>query len=233
MNALLITDLITTLSLEEGLMALADGFRVIMNSAPPRGCLAVLGAQSVLETGSFQKMHRWNAGNMKKPATWEGLYTRFKCDEIFDPATAKRAQQLGPCSVAPWKGGPNMRVVLVPPHPWTEFVAFDTAAKGMAEHIKLLSCTDRYRTAWSRAYAGDVIGTAQALHTASYFTADLDPYAKGMALIAAKLSPICKTVLGAAPLVSDEDRVRISDLVASTMAESRWGSAEPFPLLNA
>lgn len=227
----LITDLITPLSMELGVLGLADACaHIVLGARPPAKCLAVLAAQCCLETGTFQKMHRFNVGNRKVPADWDGLYTQFRCDEIFDLTTARRAQQLGPCTVAPWKGGPKQRVVLAPPHPWSSFAAFDTAELGMADHLKLLACTDRYRAAWSRAYAGDAIGTAAALHSAGYFTADLDPYARGMASLAGKLGPICQSIIGGSPLISSEDHAHIEQLVATTMAESRWGSEEPYPM---
>lgn len=227
MTATILADAITPLSLEEGLGALAGGYRLVMNSDPTRSCLAVLGAQVCLETGNFQKMHRYNPGNRKMPADWDGRYTQFRCDEIFDVATANRARVLGPCSVTPWKGGPLQRVVLVPPHPWTSFVAFASATEGMGDYVKLLATNDRYRLAWSRAYAGDAKGMATALHLAGYFTADLTPYAAGMAQIAAKLTPIAAGVVAGAPLISAADRAHLDELVASTMAQARWGIGDP------
>lgn len=233
MAGTLVTDQLTPLTLVGGLTAIAHGFRRVLNSDPPAKCLAALGAHSALETGRFQKAHCNNWGNRKKPASWEGLFTRFRCDEIFDAATAKRAQELGPCVVAPWKDGPLFRVILIPPHPWSEFVAFEDADHGMEDHVGLLACNERYRLAWSRAYNGDAFGMAEALHTAGYMTADVGPYARGMASLALDLAPICTTVLGDAPVVSDGQVAAVDALISRTMAEARWGSPEQFPMENA
>jgi hypothetical protein len=216
----LVEDRLTPLSIDHLISALADGYRIVLGSDVEAPCLAVLTAQSCLETGNGQKVHNWNFGNKKKPKDWDGLYAHFKCDEIFDAPTAKRAQKLGPCVVQDWRGGPLKRVVLLPPHPWSAFVAFATAAEGMADHVKLLACVERYRAAWSRAFHGDAAGFAHALRVARYYTADEEPYTAGLVSIAKRVEPACVRLTTGEHGLTDEERAHVEDVVARTLVES-------------
>lgn len=221
--ATLVPDKITALSLEELLQALHAGYIEVLGAATDSAaCLAALGAQLALESGRGKHAHCFNWGNEKLPKDWDGLYTQFTCDEIFDPQTAANAKRLGPCEVYDWKGGPLKRVVLHPPHPWSSFVAFESAEKGAAAYVEFLSLKDRYRAAWHCAYIGDAAGFSHELRKAGYYTADETTYTKGLVSLFRELLPICQRIVdGNKQLITDEERDRIMALVALTGAECR------------
>lgn len=219
MTATFVPDKITPLSVEELLLAAHDGYQIVMGAETDSAeCLAATGAQLCLESGNGQHAHQFNFHNEKRSKDWTGLFTRFKCDEIFDANTAALAQKLGPCVVSPWKGGPRQRVVLLPPHPWTEFVAFETAAQGTARYFEFLSCRERYRRAWKRAFVGDAVGFSLELGAAGYYTADVGAYTAGLASIAKRILPICKRVItGDDYGITGQDREHISAVALSLM----------------
>jgi len=219
MPATFVDDALTPIGTNGLIRAMALGYPKVMGAPPSAHCLARLIGQTSLETGNGLKMHKNNPGNKKKPKEWDGLFTRFKCDEIFDAPTAHRAQQLGPCVVSDWKGGPLKRVVLVPPHPWTEFVAFETPEEGMADYLTLLACSDRYAQAWSHCYAGETALFVEALGRAGYFTGPLDAYRAAVMSIEQKVLPACTALMEGAEHggITDEERAHIEQLVAVTL----------------
>jgi hypothetical protein len=230
-EAQLVDDRLTPLSVEDGMLALYGGYERILGAPPERpSTLAALGAQLCLESGNFKKAHCYNWGNKKCPKDWAGLYCRFKCDELFDERTAALAQRLGPCVVNLWKGGPLYRVVLLPPHPWTEFTAYESAEEGAADYVRLLATRDRYRAAWSAAHDGDAAGFSRALGAARYYTAEVESYTRGIVSIASRLAPLCERLVAEhAEQLSEDEREHIEALVALTLAESLTDLAKPAP----
>lgn len=233
--ATLVADVRTPLSLEDGLHALTGGYTKIMG-APCESVreLACLGAQLCLESGNFQRAHCFNWGNHKLPHDWDGLYTQFTCDEIFDVATANQARRLGPCSIAPWKNGPKFRVVLYPPHPWSSFVAFDTAEDGAADYVRLLSCKDSYRQAWHEAVMGRPEAFSHALGSAHYYSADAETYTRGVVSIFNRLLPVCaRLVDGNGHGIDDELREHVQAIVFESLRDmGRDRDTEPAPPLE-
>jgi len=220
--AILVADQLTPIPLEEGMLSLAGGYKKTMGGNPElASCLAALGSQLCLESGNFQKGHKYNWGNKKLPADWDGEYCQFKCDELFTKATADIAQNKGPCQISLWKDGPLFRVLLFPPHPWSSFVAYESAEEGCADYVQFLSCNDRYKAAWHAACVGDPVAFSHALGAAHYYTADVDAYTHGLVSIFSHLLPICERI------VSDQDhgvdeslRMQVQNLVASTLSSS-------------
>lgn len=221
MTATLVDDALTPLT-EEGLVAaVIGGYRKVLNSEPSPESASILAGQGFLETGRGKKVHKNNPGNKKKPADWDGFFCRFTCDELFDDASTARAKKLGPTSVSLWKGGPLHRVVLYPPHPWSEFVAFETADEGFADWLLLHTCSERYRKSWSRIYAGDAYGAVVELGKAGYFTADVSTYAKAVVSIAKSLLPVCQRLLaGDEHGLTEEYRERIRSMVSESLTDS-------------
>lgn len=102
--------------------------------------LAILIAQSALETGNWRAMNNWNWGNSKSTVQWPHTYFR----------TGER--------------GPDGRTVMYdPPHYQTRFRAFDNAAEGAAHHMRVLLST-RYKPATDAAMAGDVVVFSRLLY---------------------------------------------------------------------
>lgn len=220
--AILVPDRKTPIPLEEGGHALLGAYRLVLGGLPSPRALACLLAQLCLESGNFLKAHCFNWGNKKMPAEWDGLCCQFMCDEIFDAATMKRAQALGPTQVSLWKGGPKWRVVLIPPHPWSTFCAFERAEEGAAEYLKLLVTHERFRAAWRQALAGHPQEFSEALGVADYYTADVALYTHGLVKLFEQLLPLCERLVASEPHGVDEPfRLAVQELVARTLNESR------------
>jgi hypothetical protein len=202
MSATLIPDMLTPLSVEEMLSALADGYSLVMGDDPSAKCLAVLGAQVCLETGNMLHVHRHNWGNVKCSADWNGFYCMFRCNEVI---------------------GGKVRW-FDPPHPQTHFRAFLEAYEGAREYVRFLALRPRYRAAWSRAFHGDPDRFVLELGRAGYFTANPDTYARAVVSIAGHIRPACERILGTPDGgLSDEDRDHVSQLVAVTLWDSARG----------
>lgn len=187
MPAQLIPDLITPVTHEQIVSGVGDGYRVVLHSDPIPSAGAVLSAQICLETGNGTRMHRFCPGN-RKTRDGDQYYTMFACNEIIN-------------------GKPQW---FYPPARETMFAAFLSFPDGIADHFKLLACTDRYRRAWARAYVGDAVGFVMELGKSGYFTANPVVYAKAVDSISKKLLPLC----GSNDPLSDEDRDSIAGQVA-------------------
>lgn len=217
MTATLIDDQLTPLSIEQLAQALRDGSAKALGQPVAAECLAVLTAQACLETGNGQKLHCFNFGNVKNSKSWDGLFCRYKCDEIVTPDMAAYAARLGPCTILPWTNGKS-RVVCVPPHPWTEFRAFASAVDGGAQYVAELF--QHFPRAWGLAYSGNAAGYVEALGAAGYFTGDLEPYRRAVVSIAAKTLSLCQKICaGDSGALTDDERNEITGLVALTLAQ--------------
>jgi len=211
MVATFISDLETPVEFHELAVFIADGHHEIMGSdfETPESMACGL-AQLGLECGLGKKNHRYDFHNEKKTDDWDGLWTQYKCDEIFDVQTAMRAKRLDPfhCIVSQWKDGPNQRCVLLPPHPWSSFVAFDgdpgdddktrrekAGRRGAGRYIDLLADLDRYSKAWHALRIGDPHAFSHELRAAGYYTADEDVYTAGLVSIATHALPLCSDIL--------------------------------------
>lgn len=205
MTALLIDDKLTPISVDELVIALRDGYRLNMGDLPKAKHLACLVAQACLETGNGQHMHCWNLGNVKRSPEWDGLYCMYRCNEII--------------------GGKIQW--FDPPHPQTHFRAFLSAADGCAEFVGFLANRERYRQAWSRAYAGDASGFVLALGAAGYFTANVESYRRAVQSIANRVELACaRAVAEDDHALTVADRQEIGELVALTLADSALGRYE-------
>lgn len=175
LRATWVPDLITVLTPEQAMAAIHDAVGEYVSPV----CVAILTAQSSLETGRWKSIHRYNFANQKVSASWTGLYTTFTCNELI----GGKLQWFAP-EDSQWQNPPG--------HPQTRFRAFASAPQGAQEHLNFLK-RDRYAKAWELAQRGDPIGFAHALHDAGYFTAAVGPYARGVDLLTAeylhKLAP--------------------------------------------
>lgn len=226
MTATKIDDLVTPVSIPALAGALLGGYPLVMGDGQTfrsaKSFAAAL-AQLLLESGNGQKNHNFNFGNEKLSAAWEGLYCQFTCDEIFDARMTALARTKGPCGVALWKGGPNNRVILSPPHPWSSFIAFENADQGAARYIEFLSCSDRYKAAWHALLSGDAAAFSHELRRAGYYTADEDVYTKGLVSIATRSLPMCDALLAKeTPLFTAEQANNITSLGNLIIADTMW-----------
>lgn len=129
--------------------AIARAVILVHGDEPPRDALAILVAQSALETGNWRRIYNWNFGNSKSSVVFPHTY--FRTGER-DPATGKT-------------------VMYDPPHYQTRFRAFDSAAAGAAHHLRVIT-NMRFRPAWEAAQEGDIGEFSRLL----YHTPDGQPY---------------------------------------------------------
>lgn len=147
---------ITKLSESEATYALREGWYQVFNSYPSDEALAILWAQSALETGRWKSIWNYNFGNIKK--TVDHDYCMYHCSEIIN--------------------GKN--TFFDPPHPQTHFNSYSDAITGAKAYIEFVSQRPRYRLAWQELYRGNPIKYCVELKKGGYFTANLVAYTSGV-----------------------------------------------------
>lgn len=158
MLAKLVTDLLTPCAPLAYVHAIRGGLETITGKTPLNGQVAVLTAQSALESGRWRSMHRFNPGNIKASAGYEFLYCQYRCNEVIGGNTE-------------W---------FDPPHPQTNFRAFMDLDTGVLDYLRFLSGRVRYAGPWAAATKGDPAAFVHALKISGYFTASEGPYLKGV-----------------------------------------------------
>jgi hypothetical protein len=158
MLAKLVPDLLTPCAPLGYVRAIRSGLETITGKTPPDGQVAVLTAQSALESGRWRSMHRFNPGNIKASADYGYLYCQYRCNEVIGGKTE-------------W---------FDPPHPQTNFRAFMDLDTGVLDYLRFLSGRVRYASPWAAAVKGDPAAFVHALKISGYFTASEGPYLKGV-----------------------------------------------------
>lgn len=158
MLATLVPDRLTPMTAIDVAKAFKSAFATVCGVDPSRECLALLVAQSALETGRWKSIHCFNFGNVKASSTYTGKYCQFRCNEVINGKVE-------------W---------FDPPHPQTNFRAFDSAETGAIDHISFLANRPRYAKAWQAALTGMPLTFVETLRAAGYFTADAGPYARAV-----------------------------------------------------
>ncbi len=201
MLATLVQDKLTPLTPREATSALRTAFRRLAGHDPTAQQLAVLVAQTALETGNWKSLHWNNFGNAKAGPQYEGFYTQFRCNEVIKGET----------------------IWFDPPDPQCNFRAHETAADGAFAHIKFLKKT-QYAKAWTYLVAGDARGFVCALKQAMYFTALLEPYVRAVVSLYRKYLPVCaaeltKTDAEPATLAPQDEEQLAKDMQQSAQIE--------------
>lgn len=230
----MIPDKLTPLSHGDLIRALRGGCLLKWKREPIAMELATYYAQCLEENGAqLQALHNNCLGNVKAGPKWTGETAQYACDEtVANMTEAARVRAMAApelCELHPQTNG-KIRLVLYPPHPWTEFRAFETATEGAAAYLDLFTWT-RYAQAALRARAGDPVGFVLACKAAGYFTApDVHAYASAVASIASHALVACEAELtrGAADglppgeVIDDATREHVEGLVALNLAEFTW-----------
>lgn len=155
----LLADAITPLTAAQVIRCFRSAYGTVMGKDPTRECLALLVAQSALETGRWRSIHRFNFGNVKASQDYTGYYCQFRCNEVINGKLQ-------------W---------FDPPHPQCNFRAFDSDEAGAIDHLRFLSQRKRYARAWEVAQSGMPLAFVDELARAGYFTASKEPYARAVA----------------------------------------------------
>jgi hypothetical protein len=153
-KATFLSDVVTPLTPRDVMWALRAAYERVTSLVPSRDTLALLTAQSALETGRWKAIHCFNLGNVKAAETYAGFYTCFRCNEVIDGKT----------------------VWFDPPHPQTRFRAFISLEDGARDHLEFLAGRTRYASAWAALIVGDPERFVRALKLAGYFTANEESY---------------------------------------------------------
>jgi len=142
----------------EAAVALREAWHNIYGEYPSDRALALLWAQSALETGRWKSIHCFNFGNIRKVHNPDDghCFTMYEGNEII-------------------KG---KSIWFKPPEPLSHFRGYKSVIEGAEDYISLVSQRKRYKKAWAMVMAGDPIGYCRELKAAGYFTANLDHYTK-------------------------------------------------------
>lgn len=157
MLAELLDDQLTPLEAAAVARAFDAAFRVRIGGEPSARTLAILMAQSALESGRWKSLHCFNFTNIKASETYDGFYCLYRCNEIINGKVE-------------W---------FTPPHPQCRFRAFHTAAEGAADYLGFLQRA-RFKPAWDQALAGDPVAFVAALKRGGFFTASEEPYRRAV-----------------------------------------------------
>lgn len=144
----------TPLTEAEACYYLNEAFTNIMGFSPSQNTLAILWAQSALETGRWSSLMNNNWGNIKKLK--DTKYTSYKCSEVINGINEK----------------------FEPYHPQTFFAAWDSPLEGATAYINFVKNRKRYLDAWNSLIDGDPVKYVENLKKGGYFTALLEPYTK-------------------------------------------------------
>lgn len=150
----------TILSEEEAILALRKAWKEVLGSLPSNETLAIIVAQTALETGRWKSMYNYNWGNVKSLPNDGHLWTMFKCSEII-------------------KG---KEIFFEPPHDQTKFKAHLSSKDGAVFHISFLN-GEKYNKALQHAIKGNVEPYITEICKIGYFTANLSIYLKSMKLL--------------------------------------------------
>jgi hypothetical protein len=122
-------------------------------------------AKSALETGRWQKLWNFNFGNYKAGATYVGMYTCIRLNEVIKGKTV-------------WFNPDSEGFAVPPGHPQTRMRAFANAWDGADQYIGALRV--RFPTAFAAMMTGDPVKYVRQLKASNYFTADEEPYLRGV-----------------------------------------------------
>lgn len=173
----------TPLTFPQIARALAEAWKRLEGSDPDIDALALLLAQSALETGNWKKSYCFNLGNAKAGDSWTGDHCFYFADEIVSASQAARAyaqrarrtdgSAAHDVQCKPLRGG-QIQVTLWPDHPWCRFRAFRSLEDGANDYVGLLK--KRFSSAWPALERGDADSFIGLLKQAGYFTASVDVY---------------------------------------------------------
>ena len=200
----LFEDKLTVLSEGEAVYSLKEAWFKLYGSYPSNDSLALLYAQTALETGRWKSMHCNNWGNIKRASDED--YCMFRCNEII-----------------------NGHIVWFdPPNKATWFRAYPTAVDGAYDYLRFLSQKSRYQGAWQAIQHGNPTEFAHALKEAGYYTASEALYTKGVVSLTNEFKKRSEELLAwKPPTPAEPDRRSQLPTIEPTGDEP---AAEPAPI---
>jgi len=160
----------TKLTESNGIDALREGWLKLFGSFPTNEALAILTAQSALETGRWNKINNFNFGNLKMARGSQ--FTLFATGEnIWNKEKRKNEWH--------W---------FEPPHYQTAFRSYNSEVDGASDYIEFLSDrkssekwrNEAYKVAFKLLKRGKPKGYSYALYKAGYYTGNPETYTAGV-----------------------------------------------------
>jgi len=166
----IVTNKLTPLSPSEAAAALAAAYQQLVGAPPSQPVLALLIAQSALETGNWKKIHNYNFGNQKAGAGYP-LIVQFRCSEMVE----------------------GVETFFDPPAPECNFRAYESAAAGALDYLRVLHARPHW---WQGLQTEDPGAFVDALATAPrYFTANPALYKSALTSLFVQYSPLARGTL--------------------------------------
>ena len=162
--------------------ALALAWLRLFGAMPSHASIALLLAQSSLETGRWRSLYNFGLGNAKWTPATETDHCYRQCNELLPEKAAQEAL----AKSEPRTDGIGQNVTLggtvggfrivwfFADHPASAFRAFDTLEAGAVDYLSLLAT--RFASAWPAVISGDPVSFVTRLRANRYFTAPLDSY---------------------------------------------------------
>jgi hypothetical protein len=227
MLATFVPDALTPLQLGELVEPMRWALESRMTGRVGDDVLALALAKCALETGRFQKVHNWNFGNIKCPATRAGMYTAFACGEnLWSAEHGDEEWWFTPAGVETCRAGKRRGLVRQPTvytgppwHPQTRFCAWANRFDGADAYVDFIA---RRPAMWAALLEGHPSAFVAALKRGRYFTAPEEPYRKAVNSLVGTFQAVIK----AAPRVEvpeiDYDAIR------SLVISQHYDEIDPF-----
>jgi hypothetical protein len=162
---------LTPLAPQEAAVALAAAYRQMMGVPPTEPVLALLIAQSALETRNWQRIHNYNFANLKAGASYP-LTVQFRCSEVVNGVTK----------------------IFEPPASECNFRAYESAAAGALDYLRVLHARPHW---WQGLQTEDPSAFVDALATPpKFFTLNPALYKSALTSLLMQYRPLALGVLG-------------------------------------
>lgn len=161
---------------------------------PKPEAVAVFHAQCELETGKMASCFNNAVGNIKCGSEYVGYFTCYRCNERLKQADGSYAYKwFSPEGPEEPKGNVIRKYTVPDGEPQTRFRAFKTLRDGVLDKIKFLS-KPHWQPALQIGMTGDAYGYAKRVRELGYYTAPLEPYARAVVQLAARLVAVARGV---------------------------------------
>jgi hypothetical protein len=168
---MIVKDMLTPLSRDDASRAFLAAYQQLTGKPPTPAVLALLLAQSAFETGHWKSLHHFNFGNAKAGPSYP-LITQFRCSEV---------DQNG------------VETFYDPPHPQCNFRAYENAAAGALDYLKVLQNRPHW---WQGLHTGDPSAFVDALATPpKYFTGNPAVYKRSVVSLFNGFLPLARAAL--------------------------------------
>jgi hypothetical protein len=171
---MIVKDTLTPLSRDDASRAFLIAYQQLTGKLPTPAVLALLLAQSAFETGHWKSLHNFNFGNAKAGPGYP-LVTQFRCSEV---------DALG------------VEHFYDPPDPHCNFRAYDNAAAGALDYLKVLQNRPHW---WQGLHSEDPSAFVDALAMPpKYFTGNVAVYKRSVVSLFGTFYPLAEVALAVA-----------------------------------